>query len=83
MANPQVAGYAEALFAVAAAEGNLAVVEDELFGFAQAIRSNDELRSTLADGNVPAGHSNYVSVGIPRGRSRPRRRPPRHRGCLY
>ena len=55
MANPQVAGYAEALFAVAAAEGNLAVVEDELFGFAQAIRSNDELRSTLADGNVPAG----------------------------
>ena len=49
MADPTVTGYAEALFAVAEAEGDLAAVEDELFRFAQALRSNDELRSTLAD----------------------------------
>ena len=53
MADHTVAGYAEALFAVAAAEGNQAAVEDELFRFAQALRSNDELRSTLADQGVP------------------------------
>ena len=54
MADHTVAGYAEALFAVAAAEGNPAAVEDELFQFAQALRSNDELRSTLTDQGVPA-----------------------------
>ena len=53
MADPRVAGYAEALFAVAAAEGDLSVVEDELFGFAQALRSDDDLGSTLADRALP------------------------------
>ena len=60
MADPTVAGYAEALFAVAAAEGNPAAVEDELFQFAQALRSNDELRSTLADQGVPASRRQQV-----------------------
>ncbi|MDP6492852.1 MAG: ATP synthase F1 subunit delta [Acidimicrobiales bacterium] len=54
MADAAVAGYAEALFAVASVEGDLSAVEDELFDFAQAFRSNDELRTTLADDNVPA-----------------------------
>ena len=54
MADPRVDAYADALFAVAAAEGNLAAVEDELFQFAQALGSNDDLRATLADGAVPA-----------------------------
>ena len=53
MADPRVAGYAEALVAVAAAEGDLSVVEDELFGFAQALRSDDDLGSTLADRALP------------------------------
>ena len=54
MADHTVAGYAEALFAVAVAEGNPAEVEDELFRFAQALLSNDDLRSTLADQGVAA-----------------------------
>ena len=53
MADPRVAGYAEALFAVAAAEGDPSVVEDELFRFAQALRSDDSLGSTLADTGLP------------------------------
>jgi len=60
MADPTVTGYADALFAVAAAEGDLATVEDELFRFAQALRSNDELRTTLADEAVPAARRQQV-----------------------
>tara|TARA_B100000959_G_C14995237_1_gene629926 strand:- start:4449 stop:4979 length:531 start_codon:yes stop_codon:yes gene_type:complete len=53
MTDSPIVGYADALFSVAAAEGNLSAVEDELFGFAQTFKSNDELRSTLADADVP------------------------------
>ena len=53
MADPRVAGYAEALFAVAAAEDDLSVVEDELSRFAQTLRSDDDLGSTLADRALP------------------------------
>ncbi len=46
--------YAEALYAVAIAEGNLGEVEDELFRFARVLDSNDELRDKLADPHLPA-----------------------------
>ena len=60
MADPRVAGYAEALFAIAAAEGDLSVVEDELFRFAQALRSDDNLGSTLADRALPMARRLHV-----------------------
>ncbi|MDG1465103.1 MAG: ATP synthase F1 subunit delta [Acidimicrobiales bacterium] len=60
MADPMVSGYADALFAVAAAEGDLATVEDELFRFAQALRSDGELSSTLADQSVPVSRRQQV-----------------------
>ena len=60
MADSRGAGYAEALFAVAAAEGDLAAVEDELFRFAQALRSDDQLGSTLADQGVPVSRRQQV-----------------------
>ena len=69
MADAAVIGYAEALFAVASAEGDLSAVEDELFNFAQALRSNDELRSTLADGNVPAARRLQVVDDLLDGRA--------------
>jgi F-type H+-transporting ATPase subunit delta len=68
MADTAVTGYAEALFAVASAEGDLSTVEDELFGFAQAFRSNDELRSTLSDGNVPVARRLQVVDDLLEGR---------------
>ena len=60
MADPRVAGYAEALFAVAVAEGDLVAVEDELFRFAQALLANDDLRTTLTDQSVPAARRQQV-----------------------
>ncbi len=49
MADSPVVGYADALFSVAEAEGNISAVEDELFGFSQTLQTNEDLRSTLSD----------------------------------
>lgn len=54
MAYDRVEGYATALFEVAAAEGVLARVEEELFSLSHLLSGNDELRMTLADPAVPA-----------------------------
>lgn len=71
-----VHSYAGALHAVAAAEGNLATVEEELLRVAQAIEANDALRNTLADPSLPAdrrqqvvedllaGKANRTTVGL-------------------
>lgn len=48
------AGYADALLAVAQADGNLEVVKSELAEFARAVQGNDTLRSTLGDNLLPA-----------------------------
>lgn len=53
MADDRVGGYADALLSVAAAEGESEVVEDELFRFAEALRGNDQLLSTLSDRQLP------------------------------
>jgi len=49
-----VRGYAEALFAVAEAEGELATVEDQLYAFAKALEVQTELREALTDPALPA-----------------------------
>ncbi len=48
-ASDRISGYADAVLAVARAEGAQADVEAELARFAAALRSSDELQSTLAD----------------------------------
>jgi len=53
MAEDRIDGYADAVLAVAAAEGVSDLVEDELFRFAAALRSNEELTSTLSDRQLP------------------------------
>jgi len=53
VADDRIGGYADALLAVAAAEGASDVVEDELFRVAEAVRSNDNLLATLGDRNLP------------------------------
>ena len=50
----RIDGYADALFAIAKAEGNLDEVEDELFRFARSLEGSDELRNALTDELVPA-----------------------------
>jgi len=52
--NDLVDGYATAVLAVAAAEGCLEQVGDELFGFARAMEGSDRLRQALTDQSIPA-----------------------------
>jgi F-type H+-transporting ATPase subunit delta len=52
--NDRIDGYAEALFEIAKAEGNLDEVEDELFRFARSVEASDELRDALTDELIPA-----------------------------
>jgi len=49
----RVGGYADALLAVATAEDDVATIEDELCAFGQALRGNEDLRSTLNDAQIP------------------------------
>ena len=53
MSDARIQGYARGLFEVARAEGTLDEVEDELFRFARAFESNEELRSRLTDEVIP------------------------------
>jgi F-type H+-transporting ATPase subunit delta len=46
-------GYAEALFRVLQAEGELNNVEDELFRFGKLLESNYDLKQALADQSLP------------------------------
>ena len=47
-----VRGYAEALFSVVRAEGELDRVEDELFRFGKTLESNYELKQALSDRTI-------------------------------
>ena len=49
----RIDGYADALFSIAKAEGNLDEVEDELFRFARSLEGSDALRNALTDELVP------------------------------
>jgi F-type H+-transporting ATPase subunit delta len=55
-----VRGYAQALFAVAEAEGDLGAVEDELYAFAGAVEANPKLREALTDPALPAERKRAV-----------------------
>jgi F-type H+-transporting ATPase subunit delta len=48
-----VRGYAQALFAVAEAEGELEQVEDELYRFGKAVEKQPKLREALTDPALP------------------------------
>jgi F-type H+-transporting ATPase subunit delta len=50
----RVEAYANAMLEVARAEGRLEEVEDEVFRFARAFESSDELRMALSDASLPA-----------------------------
>ena len=47
-----ITGYAEALFKVVQAEGELDRVEDELFRFGKLLESNHELKQALSDQSI-------------------------------
>jgi F-type H+-transporting ATPase subunit delta len=53
-------GYAQALFAVAEAEGVLEEVEDELFRFGKTVESSPELHDALTDPALPSDRKRAV-----------------------
>jgi F-type H+-transporting ATPase subunit delta len=71
MADDRALAYAEALFAVARAEGTLDEVEDELFRFSQTLRGNDELRNALTDANIPAARRQQIVEDLLGGKASP------------
>ena len=73
MADDRTPAYAEALFAVARAEGTLGEVEDELFRFSQTLQGNDELRNALTDANIPAARRLHRVVDVLGGMASPPR----------
>ena len=60
MSVDRVSSYADAVVAVAQAEGDLAATEDELFALAQALQGSDELREVLADRGIPAARRQQI-----------------------
>jgi F-type H+-transporting ATPase subunit delta len=71
MADDRTLAYAEALFAVARAEGTLDEVEDELFRFSQTLQGNDELRNALTDANIPAVRRQQIVEDLLGGKASP------------
>jgi len=65
----RVASYAQAMFEVARAEGNLDEVEDELFRFARVLEGNDELRERLTDPLIPAPRRQQIVEELLGGRA--------------
>lgn len=60
MSDARIDGYARALFEIAQAEGSLEQVEDELFRFARAYETSDELRNALGDELIPAARRQSI-----------------------
>jgi F-type H+-transporting ATPase subunit delta len=71
MADDRTLAYAEALFAVARAEGTLGEVEDELFRLSQTLQGNDELRTALTDPGIPAARRQQIVEDLLGGRASP------------
>src|SRR5437016_9251346 len=69
MADKRIDAYADALFGVAAAEGRLDDVEDELFRFARVFEGSDELRSALTDPKTPATRRQQIVEDLLQGKA--------------
>jgi F-type H+-transporting ATPase subunit delta len=66
-----VQGYAEGLFRVLQAEGELERVENELYHFGKTLESNHELRQALSDQSVPRNKRVQVIEEILEGKASP------------
>jgi F-type H+-transporting ATPase subunit delta len=71
MADDRTLAYADALFAVARAEGSLEEVEDELFRFSQTLQGSDELREALTDARIPAARRQQIVEDLLDGKASP------------
>ena len=70
-ASDRISGYADAVLAVARAEGAQADVEAELARFAEVLRFSDELQSTLADSVIDVERRLRITEDLLGGRALP------------
>ncbi len=66
-----VRAYAEALFAVAEAEGELPAVEDQLYAFGKALETQTRVREALTDPALPAENKKALVRDLLGGRANP------------
>lgn len=66
----RIQGYADAMLAVARAEGDVDGISDELFAVGRAVETNDELRNTLSDPQIPADRRIQIMDDILAGKAR-------------
>jgi len=66
----RIDGYAEAMLAVAQAEGDVAGISDELFAVGRAVDGNDELRNTISDARLPAERKIQIMDDLLDGKAR-------------
>ncbi len=71
MSDNRITAYADAAFGIAAAEGALAEVEDELFRLGRIFESNEELRSALTDPHLPASRRQQIVEDLLEGKATP------------
>ena len=64
MADERISGYAEGIFALARAEGQLERVEVELAAVARAVEQSSDLRSTLTDPQLPLEKKHEIIDGL-------------------
>ncbi len=65
----RISGYANAVFELAKAEGQLERVESELFAVAQAVEGSTELRSALSDPQLPLEKKQAIADDLVSGRA--------------
>jgi len=71
MDDVHIQAYAEALHAVARAEGDLTEATDELFRFARVLEGSDELREKLSDPHIPVAIRQQIVTDLLGGRATP------------
>lgn len=69
MSKEKIAAYADAVTSIVEAEGQAERTADELFRVARAFESNDQLRTTLSDGTIPADRRQQVVEQLLGGRA--------------
>jgi F-type H+-transporting ATPase subunit delta len=67
--NDRIEGYAEAIFTIANAEGNLDSVEAEMYAVARAIEASPELTDALADPRLPNERKEAVLADLLEGKA--------------
>lgn len=65
----RIQGYVDALLAVTRAEGNTEAVQGEMVSFADAVRTNDELRTALSDPLLAASVKEQIVTDLLGGRA--------------